>query len=419
MKKFMKYAAAAAFLFGTSTAVFAQMPQKDLRWYVGAQVGAAGTISNESFDQLVVAPQFALQVGQWSNSLFGTRFHFMYGEQKVPYGFDSGYYSNSYNRFDNNGNPYKYRSFTADLDGLVNLTNLIWPNRTSHWLDWYGVAGFGVNYSFAHSYVSGQYEGHDWHDSYPTWDGREQDIRDDEAFSFNGRLGTGVNFNLSRRFALNVELQANYKNDLSNFRPDGPADWQFAAFAGVIYRLGDYKKKGDLSSKDYGTAVTTVNQHEAEEAERAAIAEAEAKKAKAAAERRKLEAEEARRKAEAETARKAAEQAKTNAVSERLEETIFFQIRESDPDAEDILAKVVEWSNKYPEKKITVTGYADKGTGTPAVNKKYAKVRAQNVAAALKAKGIPSKRLVVKSLGDTVQPFAENDQNRCTIIIGE
>ena len=105
--------------------------------------------------------------------------------------------------------------------------------------------------------------------------------------------------------------------------------------------------------------------------------------------------------------------------NEPLNETIFFQIRESDPNKSEILDKAVEWAKNHADKKITVTGYADKGTGTARVNKKYSELRAKNVADALKAKGVPADQLVVDAKGDKVQPYAENDQNRCTIIIGE
>ena len=105
---------------------------------------------------------------------------------------------------------------------------------------------------------------------------------------------------------------------------------------------------------------------------------------------------------------------------EPLNETIFFEIRESDPvGSEIILNKVAEWSKKYSDKKITIDGYADKGTGNARVNQKYALQRAKNVAKALEGKGVDASRLVVTGHGDTVQPFAENDKNRCVIIIGK
>ena len=104
---------------------------------------------------------------------------------------------------------------------------------------------------------------------------------------------------------------------------------------------------------------------------------------------------------------------------EPLKETIFFAIRESDPNAEAILNKVADWCKEYPSKGITISGYADKGTGNATINKGYAQQRAEKVGKALKAKGVSYDRMTVKSYGDTVQPFANNDDNRCVIIVGE
>ena len=72
-----------------------------------------------------------------------------------------------------------------------------------------------------------------------------------------------------------------------------------------------------------------------------------------------------------------------------------------------------------PDKGITISGYADKGTGNAEVNAGYAKARAEKVAQTLQKKGVDKKRMTVKSYGDTVQPYAKNDDNRCVIVVGQ
>ena len=106
-------------------------------------------------------------------------------------------------------------------------------------------------------------------------------------------------------------------------------------------------------------------------------------------------------------------------IEEPIKETIFYAIRESDVDTQSIINRVVAWCKKYPNKKITVDGYADKGTGNPKLNVGYAQKRAEKVAAALQEKGVPASQMTIKSYGDTVQPFPENDKNRCVIIEGK
>ena len=75
---------------------------------------------------------------------------------------------------------------------------------------------------------------------------------------------------------------------------------------------------------------------------------------------------------------------------------------------------------KYPEAKVSVTGYADKGTGNASINARLGKNRAKTVVDTLVQQyGIDASRITSDSKGDTVQPFAENDKNRVSICIAE
>ena len=90
-----------------------------------------------------------------------------------------------------------------------------------------------------------------------------------------------------------------------------------------------------------------------------------------------------------------------------------------DANKKEIIKKVAEWCKKNPDKVVTIDGYADRGTGNPQINKEYAQQRAEKVAKALQQEGIPASQLKVDSHGDTIQPFPENDKNRCVIIVGK
>lgn len=151
----------------------------------------------------------------------------------------------------------------------------------------------------------------------------------------------------------------------------------------------------------------------AEEAARL-LAEAEAKKAAEAA------AEAARLAAEKAAAEKAAAEAAARAAATNL--VFFYNIRVVNFDQEDD-AKLQELVNYVKNGKVNmiyIKGYADKGTGNPYVNRKYAKQRAENIKKALVNKyGIDSKLIECLSYGDTVQPYAENDKNRCATIFVE
>lgn len=80
---------------------------------------------------------------------------------------------------------------------------------------------------------------------------------------------------------------------------------------------------------------------------------------------------------------------------------------------------MVDYLEKHSTAKVSVTGYADKGTGNPNINNKLSEKRAGNVAEALKAKGIAADRIKIDFKGDTVQPYATPEENRVSICIAE
>ena len=84
------------------------------------------------------------------------------------------------------------------------------------------------------------------------------------------------------------------------------------------------------------------------------------------------------------------------------------------------IQEVVDFLNKNPEAKVVVTGYADKGTGNDVINDRNAAKRAAAVVWMLTKKyNIPSERITEESKGARVQPFAENAENRVTIMIAK
>ena len=68
---------------------------------------------------------------------------------------------------------------------------------------------------------------------------------------------------------------------------------------------------------------------------------------------------------------------------------------------------------------MTVTGYADAGTGNNVINDRIAKRRADAVTKMLLSKGVAADRITTDSKGARVQPYAENNKNRVSIMIAE
>jgi len=99
---------------------------------------------------------------------------------------------------------------------------------------------------------------------------------------------------------------------------------------------------------------------------------------------------------------------------------VFFLINSSvvrDTEWTSIL-KAAEYLKTDSSYRLKLTGYADKQTGTPAINRRLSEQRAKAVADVLVTKfGIDRKRLDVTYMGDEFQPFAENDWNRVVIFV--
>lgn len=88
-------------------------------------------------------------------------------------------------------------------------------------------------------------------------------------------------------------------------------------------------------------------------------------------------------------------------------------IRQSEWDAID---KAAEYMKKYPTVTVILTGYADRETGTAAINERLSRERSQAVADALVNKyGIERSRISTDWRGDTVQPFSINNLNRAVL----
>lgn len=364
MKRFIHIAAAVALLFGVSTAAQAQSVEDGYPYnFITVQGGVQSTFTNYDFKKLIT-PQGALSLGRYFNSKIGVRLHAQGLDIKG---------AKPYTDLDV---KYKFKAITGDIDLLLNMTNILSPNRTNDFFDWVLLGGFGVNYTWDYDEfqaANGQYY---------------KEYRSPRPRTHNLRVGTQFNANLSKNFAIGLEVDANNKSDEFNLKRNYKPDWQLAAFLGLTLKFGHPKK-----------AAPVVYQEPVQEVKPEPKPEP---------------------KPEVKPEPKPEPKPKAAVVKdEPLKETFFYNIRLSDPDSETTLNKIVAWCKKYPAKGITIKGYADKGTGNPKVNEGYAKARAEKVAKALQEKGIAANRMKVLSYGDTEQPFMENDRNRCVIVVGE
>ena len=81
---------------------------------------------------------------------------------------------------------------------------------------------------------------------------------------------------------------------------------------------------------------------------------------------------------------------------------------------------IADWMKRNPNCNVTVAGYADKETGTPAYNMQLSKKRADAVVNILTKKyGINANRIKMVANGSDTQPYPKNNNwNRIVIFSG-
>ena len=109
--------------------------------------------------------------------------------------------------------------------------------------------------------------------------------------------------------------------------------------------------------------------------------------------------------------------------AEMLRRDIFFRINTATITKDEMykVNEVAQFLKDHPNAKVVITGYADKGTGTLAINLRLSKQRAEIVANTLKKNySIAADRIIVKSMGEAEeQPYADPVDNRVAICVCE
>ncbi len=105
-------------------------------------------------------------------------------------------------------------------------------------------------------------------------------------------------------------------------------------------------------------------------------------------------------------------------TKEKLRVAVYFIIDKHNVRPAEMykLDEIAAFMNKYPNVKVSVSGYADVKTAYPEYNMKLSERRSSEVIRILTTKyKLPKERFTVQSFGDTVQPFDVNELNRAVI----
>ena len=351
-------------------------------WYVQAQIGGQYTLGEVGFGKLL-SPNAQLGVGYNFNKVVGARFSLNAWQSKAGQKVISDGATTTY--------KWKWNYIAPMVDATFNLTNLFCEYNPNRLVEVGVFGGIGANIAWGNDEAtdaraailatpgSKNLEGYD-KTAMPLenlWTGSKA--------RFVARVGANVDFRVSDRVKLGVELSANTLSDKYNSKKAGNPDWYFNALVGVKVALGE----------THTTKVIPAPKPVEKIIERIIEKPAPAPAPKT--------------------------ETKQEAVDENFRRDIFFPIGNSNIAKSQTtkIAEIVTFMKENPDAKITLTGYADKGTGSAAFNDKIAARRAQTVYNTLAAKGVAKSRMIKKSMGSRVQPFEENDMNRVTICIAK
>lgn len=341
-------------------------------WYAQAQIGGQYTLGEIGFGKLL-SPNVQVGVGYNFNQVVGARLTLNTWQSKAGQNVA--------------GNVYKWKwNYVAPMvDATFNLTNLFCEYNPDRLVEVGVFGGIGANIAW------GNDEAADAQKAILAGPGKNlaevqaplKNLWDGTKTRFVARVGANVDFRVSDRVKLGVELSANTLSDKYNSKKAGNPDWYFNALVGVKVALGEtHTTKVIPAPKPVEKIIERI-------IEKPAPAPAP-----------KVE---------------------SKVVEENFRRDIFFPIGNSNIAKSQTtkIAEIVEYMKENPDAKITLTGYADKGTGSAAFNDKIAARRAQTVYNTLAAKGVAKSRMIKESKGSRVQPFEENDMNRVTICIAK
>lgn len=351
-------------------------------WFIQAQAGGQYTLGEVCFGDLL-SPNAQVAFGYKFTPVWALRL--AVGAWQSKGGTDFSEYSTPWLNILGT-QTYKYNYIAPTVDVTCNLTNWILGFNPKRVCDFGLIAGLGVNYGWNNCEAADLQQvvlrgnvplNDEAHYMSLLWDKKARMV---------GKFGIFCDFHLGRRVDLGIEVNANTLSDSYNSKKAGNFDWYFNALAGVRVNLGKVRKTVEVPAQKPVIIEKIVEKP----VEKIVYKEAPV----------------------------------TNAAEkhETLRRDIFFRIRGSEVSMTEMLKveDVVNFLKKYPNTKVTITGYADKGTGNAKINVGYAKKRAQKVADLLTKKyGIDASRISVDSKGDTVQPYEQNDLNRVSICIAE
>ncbi len=348
-----------------SLGAFAQTSEFTPGWYAGVKGGVGYTVGEYSSFSKFLSPSAALSLGYQFSPVFGLRGDLSGIQGKGSVG---------------EGKEYAFNYGQLGLDATFDLCNLF-AGYKARAVNPYVFAGVGGNLRFNND------EAQDLKASFAS----DNYLWEDPSISVAGRAGIGVDFRLSDCVALTAEIATNLLSDHFNSKNGGSGsvfDHQYQALVGLKFSFG--KKKAAPAPVAPVAPVQPEPVKQVVEPEPEPVVEPEPEPV-------------------VEVVKPAI----------NLTENVFFVINKWDIRPAELakIEEIVKVLNENPETKVTITGYADKATGTASRNMFLSQKRAEVVTAKLVELGIAKDRISSSYKGSEENPYPTPEENRVAICV--
>ena len=332
--------------------VYASRPFFVPHWYVKAQGGAAYDVGEAKFSQLL-SPAAQLVAGYQFDELWGLR------------GTLSGIWAR--NRYAYPEAKYKWNFIQPTLEAELELLPLILGRNPERPTNVFLFAGAGVAYSFNNddAVEADKRFGIDF-----------QKLWTDHRWNPVIRFGLGADYRITDNLSIGAEVNANMLPDHFNSKlgRNDNRDWHFNALVSLKFTIGkSHGRTEDVYEEIYHYPTPEpIKQEEFVDVPIEKIS---------------------------------------------FNVNIHFLINQSIIRSNQIpkLSRLLQYLREHPKAFIRLSGYADKDTGTPVINMRLSRERAQVVSQYLQDAGIQEWRIRRFAKGDKVQPFDIPEDNRVCI----
>lgn len=349
-------------------------------WYIQGAAGMQETLGETSFGRLAA---FNAQVG------VGYNFNPVIGARFIVNGWTSkaSMDINGYRR------DWKWNYIAPTVDITADLVNLFGGYKPDRRISAGIFAGLGANVGFSNGEAADankDLSNYVYRDVEPVsarpyalsnlWDGTRT--------RFVGQFGVFFDYAVSNHVKVGVELQANTLSDNYNSKRAENADWYFNGLVSVKYTFGSSTRKQTRKVPAMVYAEPQIVEKVVEKVVEVPVVKEVIKEVPAA-----------------------------------LSRDVFFKISNTVVSKDEMykVAEIAHYMKDNPDSKVTVTGYADKGTGSRALNLRLSAQRSKAVADALiNNYGIDASRITVRSMGDDeYQPYNTPEQNRVAVCVAK